>query len=184
MTVEILVVCTANLCRSPMAGALLTQRLGALGVDATVSTAGTRAAPGRPAVPDAIAVMADDGLDITAHRSRRAEPELVARADLVVAMEREHVRELALAARGDWGRVFTLKELARLTQTFGARTEATPLRDWATSLGADRTSASLLAAGPDDDMRDPIGRPRREFRRVRDAIDQLWAELLPTLFGS
>lgn len=67
--IEILIVCTGNTCRSPMAEAILRQHVDAIGVEATVSSAGL-ISDGQPATDTAVDTVAARGLDITAHRSR------------------------------------------------------------------------------------------------------------------
>ena len=90
----ILVCCTANVCRSPMAAALLRQRLAAKKLDARyrVLSAGIWATEGAPASDNAIATMAERGIDIGDHRSRSLETEDVAGTDLILVMTREHAR--------------------------------------------------------------------------------------------
>ena len=65
----IVVLCTANVCRSPMAAALLARRLSELGVAAQVRSAGMLGG-GDPPLPEVVSVMAGYGIDLTAHRSR------------------------------------------------------------------------------------------------------------------
>ncbi len=71
--------------------------------DVLVTSAGTIAIDGSRAAGDAISIMAQHGVDISAHRARRLTKELVDEADLVLAMDRSHLyagRELA----GEQGR--------------------------------------------------------------------------------
>ena len=90
----ILVVCTANVCRSPMAAGLLRQRLAADNANARhrVLSAGVWAADGEPASENAITAMAERGIDISDHRSHSLTNEEVAEADLILVMTREHAR--------------------------------------------------------------------------------------------
>lgn len=96
----ILIVCTANQCRSAMAEGLVKARLareGRSGIQ--VGSAGTWAHPGAPATADAVAVMAERGIDISAHRAREATRALVGEADLVLAMTASH-RDALVAESG------------------------------------------------------------------------------------
>jgi protein-tyrosine phosphatase len=88
----ILLVCTGNLCRSPMAAGLLRQRLSEEGLDARhrVSSAGVWALDGRPASEHAITVMAERQIDITEHIAHTITAEDMAEADLILIMSREH----------------------------------------------------------------------------------------------
>jgi protein-tyrosine phosphatase len=101
---RILVVCVGNICRSPMAEALLRQRLAGR-AGARVESAGLAASVGKPADPIAQALLAERGLDLSAHRARQLEPKMLAGFDLVLAMEEGHVREIEALAPEMRGRV-------------------------------------------------------------------------------
>lgn len=104
-----LLVCTGNTCRSPLAAGALLQELGAEAQRVEVTSAGTAAREGNPATDYSIEVAARDGIDVRAHRSRRVTPELLHAADLVVVMERAHLSSV-LALGADPRRTFVLSE--------------------------------------------------------------------------
>lgn len=92
---HILVVCTANICRSPVAEALLRDRLDKRGFDDwTVGSAGTWAMATRGASRNSQVVMAQYGLDISNHIARMVDDSLLQEADLVLCMEEGHVEAL------------------------------------------------------------------------------------------
>lgn len=86
----ILFVCTANICRSPVAEALFADWLRQQGVsgDWHVESAGTWAEPGAPASAYSREVLEELGLDLASHRARRVDRAMIEAADLVVCMTR------------------------------------------------------------------------------------------------
>jgi protein-tyrosine phosphatase len=162
---NVLVVCTANQCRSPMAAALLDRALAERGAPARVQSAGTDAIADIPATDDAITVMKGEGLDISAHRSRPVATSEVDAADVVVTMTRAHLRDLATRSPATFPRVFTLKELARRARE-QPRDRGEEVRAWVTRLSADRRTTDLLGDDPLDDVEDPIGCPLERYSEV------------------
>ncbi len=99
---RILVVCTGNICRSPLAEAML-RKLAAdrKRADIVVESAGTGAYDGGPASEGAYLVGLEHGLDLSAHQSRPITRAMVETADLVLGMSRHHVdRAVALGGEG------------------------------------------------------------------------------------
>ena len=103
--------CTGNICRSPLAAALLERALVERGIEGiAVASAGTGAWDGAPVSEGAYLVGLERGLDLSGHRARLLTRELVEKADLILTMARHHrarVDEL-----GGEGRVFVLGEYA------------------------------------------------------------------------
>jgi protein-tyrosine phosphatase len=157
-----------------MAEALLRHRLQVHGVPAQVSSAGLLAA-GSPATAEAVAVMAARGLELDAHRSRRIDRDLLGGADLILAMTREHVREVAVLDPPALARTFTLKELVRAGYDVGPRRAGESVGAWLDRVGADRRREALLGVGhdPDYDVEDPVGRPRAEYEQTAAELEHL-----------
>ena len=106
---HILVVCVGNICRSPMAEALLQREL--RGQDGfTVESAGLGALVGHPASEHSVALMDELGLDIGGHRARQIHPDMVSTADLVLVMEAGHRRAIDDADPTARGKVYRLGE--------------------------------------------------------------------------
>ena len=79
---NILVVCVGNICRSPMAEALLKQRY----PDKVIDSAGVGALVGHPADPAALEIMTKQQLDITKHVAKQINENLAKKADLIFTM--------------------------------------------------------------------------------------------------
>ena len=96
---NILLVCTGNTCRSPMAAGLLKALLAeALGIEVSelenngyrTPAAGTATVSGLPATPEAVAAMKEKGIDISDHRSTALTHEMVEQAQVILTMTRGH----------------------------------------------------------------------------------------------
>ena len=102
----ILVLCTGNLCRSPMAAAIL--RRGLPGMQ--VLSAGFDARLFQAADPLAIRIMRETGHDLGAHRTQPLSSWMVRAADLILVMETGHQRAIEALYPGSKGKVFRLAE--------------------------------------------------------------------------
>lgn len=182
----VLVVCHANITRSPFAAALLEARVHQrLGVDAPVwiRSAGVHARDGLPADAGSRLQAGRRGLDLSRHRSALLTPQDVVEADLVVTMteaQRTHaVHQHPAAAR--W--TFTLPELARLCASLSDEVVAgdprTELRATVRRL-ADLRPRVTRPDGPED-VADPHGGPDAGFaymaEHVERAVDVVAARL-------
>jgi protein-tyrosine phosphatase len=168
----IVVLCTANVCRSPMAAALLARRLAAFGVTMPVRSAGMISS-GDPPHPEVISVMASYGIQIVSHRSRIVCAADLASASLVLAMARDHLRHATITEPGAWPRAFTLKELVRRGEQIGPRPPGEPLSGWLSRVHAGRERTSLLGDSLDDDVADPAGGRLRAYADTAVLLDHL-----------
>lgn len=110
----ILLVCTGNFCRSPMAAAILEDLLREYGRGTAfeVRSAGTWTRDGLGASPLAIEAMAERGLDISTHRSHHLSPQDVEQATLIITMTRDQKEALVAEFRGAADKTLLLSELA------------------------------------------------------------------------
>jgi len=180
---RVLVVCTGNVCRSPIAEGLLRAAFAErMGPDAPeVASAGTMGWTGSGADPSSILAAAERGVDISGHRAREVSDEDVARADLVVAMAPEHAR--AFAGEAD-SRTFTLKELVRLLEAL-PETEGASLGRLSERIAeADRLRQAGFEGDPrDEEIGDPLGMPLDAFRAVAAELDAWCSRLADGLVG-
>lgn len=109
----ILIVCTANVCRSPVAEALLRNRLTKMGLDEwEVGSAGTWAYPGQRAAEFSIQLMGEQGLDIEQHASRMVADSLLSTTDLVLCMEIGHAEALRAEFPKERHKIYLLTEMS------------------------------------------------------------------------
>ncbi|MDW3217853.1 MAG: hypothetical protein R8F63_04505 [Acidimicrobiales bacterium] len=177
---RLLVVCTANICRSVMAERLLRRAVAERGLAVEVSSCGLLF-DGEPASDTVIAVLDERGIDARDHRSRRFTPALLADIDLVVTMERMHARELAVALDGASPRIHTLGSIVAWLDQQEAD-DRSPA-DLVAAFAAERKSSDLLGGGPDE-VDDPHGRSKRVHRRTAERLEQLTGSLVDGLFGA
>ncbi|QGU07265.1 Low molecular weight protein-tyrosine-phosphatase etp [Corynebacterium occultum] len=113
---HILMVCTGNICRSPLAQQLLSQRVANF-PEITVSSAGTHALEDHPTPAYGRDIARKMGVEQPElHRGRSLTSEMLAEADLILTMSREQRRIVAQLNPQVVKRVFTLREFARLAE--------------------------------------------------------------------
>lgn len=90
---RVVLVCTGNVCRSPMAEYLLRARLPAR-TPWEVGSAGLSAGAGMPASPSAVAVMHEVDINMEGHRSRFLDAPLAREANVIVVMTATHREQI------------------------------------------------------------------------------------------
>jgi protein-tyrosine phosphatase len=194
-TYRILMVCTGNICRSPVMERLLAARLRERlsEADATrfeVESAGTWAMVGEAMSPEAAETLIGLGGDAADFVGRDLTVELID-ADLVLTATREHRGRVVAEVPRAAGRTLTLREFARLLGPVSPDDIATaaPSGD-----PVDRMRAIAAAAfanrglvpvddPADDDIADPYGRSRADYERAAAAIDSALMVPLNLLFA-
>ena len=180
----ILVVCSGNICRSPIAEGLLRRALQRRLGDAApvVGSAGTIAIDGAPAMPESIEAARERGVDIRTHAARPLTPDLIDDTDLVVTMAAEHRDAVQRLVPGAVSRTFTLKELTRVLE---ARPAIEPDERLDTRVGV--AAAARASGAPanrfDEDVVDPLGMPLDTYRAIAWEIDEWTDRLVTALYG-
>ena len=107
---KILLVCTGNTCRTAMAEGIGKNVAKEKNLNNVIfSSAGTSAAPGMPATDYAIAASAHWDIDISGHRSRLLNQDLIKEADLILAMGPEHVQVIVNIDRNALAKTYLYK---------------------------------------------------------------------------
>ena len=143
---KVLVVCSGNICRSPMAAEYLRDRVARSGLShVVVDSAGTLGIRNCGASPEAVQALREIGLDLSGHRSKGLAETDMRTADLVLVMSREHLETLARAFPHE-------RAPRRLLRAFEGGPDPVPNED------------AL-------DLEDPIGAPIEAYReRLRTVI--------------
>src|SRR5690554_5459083 len=103
---KVLVVCVGNICRSPTAEHLLRQALSGSGC--SVSSAGLGALVGKTIDATALIMLERHGHVPAPHVARQLDEALLADADLVLVMEKEHLQEISRCFPQAHGKTFLL----------------------------------------------------------------------------
>ena len=179
-------VCTGNICRSPMVEAFIRHELEARGIDGiSVESSGISGWEESPATAEAIDALQEYGLDLSEHRARRFDPPMANSADLVVALSAEHRDAVAQVAPEAVSRTFTLKELVHL---LGAVHLSSPDGNADHALrvsvmaAADRRAEDADRGLLDEDVSDPIGLGIETYRALAWEIQDLSRRMVEGLF--
>jgi protein-tyrosine-phosphatase len=109
---KVLFVCTANICRSPMAQAIFDALAKDEGLPYRAESAGTAALEGRPISPNTVAVLQEVGIYPERHSARRISEAMVEEAELVLAMTPQHAATLRRLGSNPAGGIHALPEYA------------------------------------------------------------------------
>lgn len=164
-----------------MAEVIAASMLEARGIDAVVTSSGLLE-EGLPASPGSVRAVAHRGLSLANHLSRALDVAELRDADLILTMERRHIVAVADLCLDVIGRTFTLRELADIATMVGPRSADRSIKSWIAGAADMRTPTAVLSLNIDDDLADPMGGPRRGYRRTADQIEELLGVVFEVLF--
>ena len=181
---EVLVVCYANLCRSPLVERL-TRKAFSDWAGFEVRSAGVAAVPGMPMHPYAEAVLRECGAADAGFLTRALSAELLTRADLVLTASREQRAWCVSLASAAVRYTFTMRQFGRLASTVepGSLPDAPPVaraHALVEEVARARGEHQPVAA-EDDDLADPVGRPVELFRACARQIQSEFVDVVTTL---
>ena len=186
----VLMVCTGNICRSPLAEQLLRAQASAANLPITVTSAGTGAMVGREMTAQAAELSAQYGALSTDHAPAQLTESIIAGADLILTATREHRAAVVSMSPKAIRRTFTLTQFARLAPTLVAlssepatspveppsamvelvETPTDHLKSLLTHAAVARSLISPPANPTDDDITDP-------YKQSQSVYDEVAAEI-------
>jgi protein-tyrosine phosphatase len=179
--VHVLVVCTANIARSPLAEAMLAASIGPLGV--RVGSAGVAARWGLPAAERSQQLAEARGLDLSAHRSQPVTEELIRSSALVLTMSERHRDRCAPLVAGAGAHVFTVRELVRLLEVVDldrAPAAVTDRLPWVVEQAHLARPTARPARGRED-IYDPIRDPEPAWLEMGATLDRTIGAIVENL---
>ena len=178
---RLVVLCTGNRFRSPLAEVLLRDLTDGLPVD--VTSGGTLRLSPTPAMPEAIEAATAMQLDLSPHLCRHMSEAGLADADLVVGFERMHVATAVVDGGAAAERTFTMPELVGLLREVEPReTDPVARAREAVALANQARSGRPPQSLDANELEDPYGRSAKVYRETADRIEALAEELAARLF--
>ena len=159
---RVLFVCTANICRSPMAAALFAKAAYVMDAPEARSASAGFLEGGRPVHEHTATVLEGHGVDVSRKRSRKLSPEVVEKADLILTMTSEHARGVVSRFPKAISDVYTLRHFGTVVTP---RPDGLSTADWLDDLNAANRRA-YLGDDPLLDIDDPIGHPLDVYREL------------------
>lgn len=175
--ITMLTLCTGNVCRSPLAAMMLTNRLDPTRFE--VASAGIAPLIGDRMPDEALSIASRMDLDdATQHRAAEVTSDLIANSDLVIGMTRAHRSSAITLEPAAVKKAFTLLEFAHVVSHIQHEPMSTPEYqdtdvERATLETIKRMRGVVAPLHPDEryDVEDPYGRSKQVFQRSARQID-------------
>ena len=179
---QIAFVCTGNRFRSPLAAALFARE--ADGVPVKIVSLGTLDLGSKPALPEAVTLAEELGLDLSGHASRTLGSAELESFDLVLGFERNHVMASVVEAGARLERTFTLPEFVGLLRRLpGPPLPTDPVeRALVRIRQAHTVRPPGFRQGPMPELGDPLGKTLQAQRQTAAELSDLVSELAGGLF--
>lgn len=165
---RVLFVCTANICRSPLASALFAKSAHVSGASDARSASAGFLEGGRPVHDSVVRLLDERGVDVSRKKSQQLSIDVVEKADLILTMTSEHARGVVSRFPSVISDVYTQRHFGRIVTP--RRTDAS-IREWLDELNTSNRRAYL---GDDDelDIPDPIGQNHKVFTDLTVELEQ------------
>jgi protein-tyrosine phosphatase len=180
---DVIIVCTGNQFRSPIVEGLM--RASTTQLPLRVTSVGTKRLGAAPALPEAIRLASEFGVDLTAHRARSLRGFDLSEADLVIGFELEHIAAAVVEANARYERTFTILELISLLKDVPVPDREDPVGRARAAIESahQRRSPERPPLSPDEQIRDPLGGQPSAYRETADHLRTATRQLIDRLFG-
>jgi len=177
---NVVVVCRANHCRSPLMEFLLRQQIELRSLNWTVTSAGTEARPGQRVHPFAAEILAEREIPTHGWVSRALTPSVLDGADLVLTASEDQRQLVESLDAYLVGRTFPLLQFAYLARSVHSarRLAAAELGPWLIQESYRRRKRLENLPVGQRDLEDPMGRSMNRFRRCAQLISDAYADVL------
>lgn len=174
----ILFVCTANICRSPLAEGLLRSEIADLGL--TIRSAGTHALVGHPPIAESIDYLRRRAGAVLEHRGTALTVPTIRDSGIVLTMTERQRAEVVRMDPGALRRMFTLRQFVRLVPHLPSQGAFRGVDELAETVARFRAVAGPTGRG-EDDIVDPYGGPPERFEHSFALIARASGQLAATL---